>query len=122
VAKVSIDKAELMTALQLTSEEADKVLAMLKAVKGCHNGPDTVMNEIATLTHCYGTDAVRHEHSHVDSYWLDCVAVVLNVGDTYQTTIVYDTENNEFRLGCFGDCVEAAEAACEECAAQREEE
>lgn len=33
----------------------------------------------------------------------------LNMGDTYATTIVFDSRTEQFRIGCWGDCVERLE-------------
>lgn len=33
----------------------------------------------------------------------------LNMGDTYATTIIFDSRTEQFRVGCYGDVVEALE-------------
>lgn len=43
----------------------------------------------------------------IDGYWFDCRAVYLNTGDTYNTTILFDTKKDRFYLASMGDFVES---------------
>jgi hypothetical protein len=53
-----------------------------------------------------GVEGVKGEGAHVDNYWRDTILLYVNMGDTYDTTVMYDTENEEFLIGSYGDFVE----------------
>jgi hypothetical protein len=57
----------------------------------------------------YGIEAITMENAYVDKYWFNCVAIYVNVGETYQETIIYDTDANEFELASWGDWYEKHE-------------
>lgn len=46
---------------------------------------------------------------HIDRYWFHCRACYLNTGDTYNTTILFDTKKDRFYLTSWGDFVESLE-------------
>ncbi len=52
----------------------------------------------------HGTEAIRGRWSN--GYWCDIIAVYVNMGDTYNSTILYDREKRDFRITTFGDFVE----------------
>jgi hypothetical protein len=54
----------------------------------------------------HGVEAIQGDGTHIDNYWRDTVLVYVNLGDTYDTTILYDTENEEFSIGSWGDFME----------------
>lgn len=54
----------------------------------------------------YGVEAIRREDYQVDNYYHNIVALYVNVGDPYSTTVVYDTEEEEFFICGYGDWVE----------------
>lgn len=61
------------------------------------------IEEINSLLHGYGTEAVRGEWQN--GYWCDIVAVYVNMGDTYSTTVVHIRDVG-FRVMSWGDFVE----------------
>lgn len=52
-----------------------------------------------------GVEAIRGDY-HVDNYYFDIVALYVNTGDTYNPTLLYETETGRFRATTFGDWVE----------------
>jgi hypothetical protein len=44
--------------------------------------------------------------NHWDKYWTDTVAIYVNMGDTYVTTIIFNTVDNKFEVGSIGDWIE----------------
>jgi hypothetical protein len=56
-----------------------------------------------------GVEAIRIEGAHVDNYHFDIVATYVNTGDTYNLTLVHDSENNSFHLTSYGDWLQAYE-------------
>ena len=55
----------------------------------------------------YGIEAIQG--SHWQDYYLDIVLLYVNMGDTYDRTIVYDTIDNKFHITGWGDFVENSE-------------
>ena len=53
----------------------------------------------------HGIEAIRGDVT-VDRYYFDNVALYVNMGDTYNTTIVYETATNRFLLTDYGTWVE----------------
>jgi hypothetical protein len=79
-------------------------------VTTCYNHP-TNQDEIAMemfneLLDGFGVEAIRSEGEHVDNYHFDIVATYVNMGDTYNTTVVYDTIDKRFMVTSWGDFVE----------------
>ena len=56
--------------------------------------------------HGYGIEPIRKEGAYVDKYYYDIVGLYVNMGDTYDKTIVFDTENRQFLITSYGDFVE----------------
>lgn len=97
-------------------EAAEKAAALLNG----ELDPDTVLDRVLMLDHnervmealnevldCHGVEAIRSE-GEWDRYYGDVVAVYLNTGDTYCTTVLLDTEG-EFHVTSYGDWLEAFE-------------
>lgn len=54
----------------------------------------------------HGVESIRTSE-FIDRYWFDCRAAYLNTGDTYNTTILFDTKKDRFYLTSWGDFVES---------------
>lgn len=84
--------------------------------QSCYHTPswhhaETKLKALDELLGTYGTEPINAEGAYVSRYWLDCIGVYLNTGDTYATTLVYDTEGDRWKLTSWGDFLEAYEAA-----------
>ena len=55
----------------------------------------------------YGVEPIRGRY--VDRYHQDIQAVYVNLGDTYDTTILYDHETDRLQITSWGDWVECHE-------------
>jgi hypothetical protein len=53
----------------------------------------------------HGIEAIRGEY-HVDNYYFDTVALYVNMGDTYNATLFYETDTGRFKVTTMGDWVE----------------
>jgi hypothetical protein len=92
-----------------------------------HGKEDAVLNEINNLIDGFGVEAVTHQLAYVDSYYHDIIATYINLGDTYEPTIVHSSETGEFYLTSWGDFYEEWEfdqgiGFSEEKAVQKEDE
>lgn len=83
---------------------------------------DKAMEKANDLLGGHGVEAAQEEGTHVDRYWRDTVCLYVNLGDTYDTTILYDTEEDEFSIGSWGDFIEAREGEDEDDDEEEEEE
>jgi hypothetical protein len=93
-------------------KELDEILA-----KASNEGPDKVddaMKEANRILDGHGIEAIQGDDAWVDRYWRDTVLVYVNMGDTYDTTVCYDTEEGEFFVGSWGDFMEEWEQEEEE--------
>ncbi len=57
----------------------------------------------------HGVEAIRVVGAHAGNYYGDIIATYVNMGDTYDLTLVHDSENNSFHLTSYGDWVQAYE-------------
>ena len=56
----------------------------------------------------YGVEVLRSSDFR-KSYWGDIIALYVNMGETYETTILYDIDNEEFIKTSWGDFIENRE-------------
>jgi hypothetical protein len=56
----------------------------------------------------YGVEVLRSSDFR-KSYWGDIIALYVNMGETYETTILYDIDNEEFIKTSWGDFMENRE-------------
>lgn len=65
---------------------------------------DEVLEQVNKLMKAHGVEAIRGEW--VSFYFQDIVLLYVNTGDTYSSTVMYDTERDRFFIGSYGDWVE----------------
>lgn len=88
--------------------ESARIARMIAGVRGDADRADKVLEEVDRLVGGHGIEAIRDEEVH-DNYYGDVVALYVNMGDTYDTTLVYDTDTQEFQVTSWGDWYEAYE-------------
>jgi len=89
-----------------TGAEVAGIARMLEEAR--NEGPeeiDAVLERMNTFLKGYGVEAVRGDYQ-VDRYYYDIVAVYVNMGDTYDTTILYETDTGRFYVTSLGGWVE----------------
>jgi predicted RNase H-like nuclease len=69
---------------------------------------DLAMEAINVVLETYGVESLR-DANYWDSYYCDHVAIYANMGDTYDTTILYDRDNGRFIVTSYGDWIETEE-------------
>lgn len=83
-----------------------------KWIKQCHNRPSDLelkLNAINELLEGFGVENITIENSWINSFWQDTIALYINMGDTYSTTILYDTEEQSFEITSYDDFLEMRE-------------
>jgi len=94
---------ELMKALKLNETAAKILITMM----------DTnvlTVDEIMDVANLYmdqcGVEALKDERAWINHYYGNIIALYVNTGETYDMTLLYDTENQEFLLTSWGDFYE----------------
>lgn len=129
-------KKALMGALyEVDEKKAERIRAIIKGTldpetdpdtfKGtchwlsqCHHRPSDVEIKMAALNdllECFGVESVSIEGAWVNRYYGDTIALYCNGGDTYHTTLLYDTEKERFIISSWGDFYERAERKYKVC-------
>ena len=93
-------------------EEPETVEQTAEWVRQCFHRPSDAelqMHAADVLLGGFGVEAIRPEGAYVDSYHFDVVAEYVNFGDTYDMTLVYDTDEGEFYVTSWGGWLEAWE-------------
>lgn len=92
-------------ALGLDQEKAEQVRDVLMRESTGQVDAEQAMEEINDILGLFGVVALTGDY-HVDRYYFNIVALYLNTGDTYNTTVLYETETETFHLVSWGDWVE----------------
>jgi hypothetical protein len=71
--------------------------------------PDEALDLASELTGGFGVEAIRDPEAWVDNYYMDIVLLYVVQGDTYDTTVLYDTDERKFYIGSWGDWIEHAQ-------------
>lgn len=106
------DKAKRIRGLMDGSRGASQYESVKAWVRECLNSPPKIERVLMALNeelNGFGIESINAEDKRVDGFWLDCVACYVNQGDTYDTTIVYDTERGSYYVTSYGDWVETYE-------------
>lgn len=96
----------------ITSKTLEQLECNKKWIKQCFNRPtdhELAMNTLNIVLKGFGVEPIRLENAYVNRYWDDCIGTYINMGDTYITTIVFDTMNHSYHLTSWGDFYEHAE-------------
>lgn len=94
----------------LDVDEHAKTLAEIlsRAVNGPGHRPphiEVALQDANKLLRGHGIEAI-HSDIYRSGYWSNIVAVYVNMGDTYNATVLYDVEANAFDITTYGDWVE----------------
>lgn len=92
--------------LQINRWEATALKKLMQEVGQRQPEVDAVMKAANAYMEAHGIEAIRGDY-YVDGYWQDIVALYVNTGDTYNATLLYETEPERFVLTTWGDWVEA---------------
>lgn len=85
---------------------AGEVRAALERVYG-KRAINEELQIISQMLGGHGVEAIRGDE--FDSYWGDTVAVYVNMGDTYTTTVLFDVDKGKFEITSYGDWIEREE-------------
>lgn len=106
---ISKDKLSQVRKLIKGQVDLESFDSVKRRIAECYHRPDdtdltlTAINEVLEG---YGVEAIRG--SWEGGYYGDVAAVYVNMGDTYDQTVVYDTRKGEYKVTSWGDWVESA--------------
>ena len=92
--------------------EPETFASVEKMIAQCFHRPnaiDMILTAINEIIDGHGIEAVTMEDAYIDHYYFDIVGLYINMGDTYNPTILFDTEDNEFTATTWGDFYEMKE-------------
>lgn len=90
---------ELVDALAAPGKVSDNDDEFVKAV-------DEAMEKANEILDGHGVEGASGDGADFGPYWKDTILVYVNLGDTYDTTILFDPDEEEFSVGSWGDFVE----------------
>jgi len=107
----TISKETVKTLLGIIRGKIDPMTfqSVARWVNSCYNMPSDVelkMEACNEVLSGYGVEAIRGKWR--SSYHGDIVFTYVNMGDTYDQTVVFDCVKHEFHLTSWGDAVEHA--------------
>lgn len=85
-------------------EDAEVLAAHIRDARS-HEEVDKAMDLFNEEVEGFGVEGIRGDY-WVDSFYGDIVALYVNMGDTYNGTLLYETETGRFMLTTWGDWVE----------------
>lgn len=87
--------------------EAARIADLLENAAHTNKRAEKALEEVDKLINGHGVEAI--EGDYVDSYHQNIVATYVNMGDTYNTTVLYETATGRFFITTWGDWVERNE-------------
>lgn len=106
--------ADLITSSRVTAKSAESAMVDAMAIDakmraeengyGDHKAIDDILNVANSLFDGHGIEAIRGMRH--DRYYQDIVALYVNMGDTYNTTLLFDAVKTKFHVTSWGDFVE----------------
>lgn len=118
-----MNSKKLIEAFGITEDEAKELARMMrkavdsgdvqKSAYPYEVGPlttDDVLERANEILHGHGVESIDCENCQVSRYYYGIVLLYLNKGDTYDTTLLYDTDKEEFAIGSWGSWLEDHEA------------
>lgn len=94
----------------MSDGDISRLHSLLKSVSTSRQADDA-MEKANSIMEGYGTEAIRGKY--VSFFWQDAVAVFVNMGDTYDPTLLFDTVKDRFMVTTLGDFVESKQRAYE---------
>jgi len=88
--------------------ESARIARLIKGAGRSERKAEAAMEEIDKILGAHGVEALRDENQN-DRYFGDVIATYVNMGDTYDTTVVYDVHEATFHVTSWGDWFEEYE-------------
>lgn len=101
-----------MKELELTRTFGDEIgLRLFEVLKffdrnSSHEQIDNILDKCNEILDGSGIEPINGEFTYVDNYYMNIIALYVNLGDTYTTTILFNTEDYIFEIISWGDFYE----------------
>lgn len=96
-AVISVNR--LMEEFVLSKAEAKQLKTILtKIPKSNYEEIDDLLTQAKSIIEGEGVESITAEDVYVNSYYRDIIALYINKGDSYDTTILYDTYMNRVEI------------------------
>lgn len=91
----------------ITNENAVQLNKMIKLTEGwaVPRDAEKTLEFADKAIGGFGVESIRGDGG-AGGFWQEAVAAYVNTGDTYSSTVLYDTNKKRFYLTTFGDFVE----------------
>ena len=106
------DIARKLYRLETGQDKPEQYASVQEWLRQCYSRPsedELILHAMNEVLEGFGTEAIESPDYQVDRYHYGIVAVYVNRGDTYEPTVLYETETGRFRLTSWGDWVERNE-------------
>lgn len=105
---------ELIDILKLSESDAEELHTMMQSWEWeeyAKDEPtvDDVMTRANEMLGGFGVESLESEYAYVSSYFQNIIALYVNMGETYNNTLIFDTEREEFLISSWGDFFESWE-------------
>jgi hypothetical protein len=99
---------------QISREDAEVIVQHIRDAQGTQGTwqgseggreVDAALDLFNDEIDAHGVEAIRGDY-HAGRYYYDIVALYVNTGDTYNPTLLYETDTGRFLLTSWGDWVE----------------
>lgn len=104
MAKTSRREKDLVELLKLTPEEAEDLAKGMRIAAGDPKKVDELLEKVNERIGGFGVEAIDGDGP--GGYYMSVVLLYVNRGDTYDTTLLYQTDTATFHIGSWGDWVE----------------
>lgn len=92
----------------LTEKDASRLKKAIQAADDPES-VDAALDLANRLTDMHGVESLQASNAHVDRYYFNIVGLYVNTGETYDETLLYETEDERFLLTSYGAWIEWAE-------------
>lgn len=103
--------------LKVSAQEARELAQAMKRAAGDPYEADALLDRLNARLGGFGVEAIQgggRLPAGPGGYYMDIVLLYVNRGDTYDDTVLYDTDAERFLVGSWGDWVEEHEVEEEE--------
>lgn len=92
----------------MSREDAFRFSNRMKEAEGDHDAVDELLEDLDEAIEGHGVESITGNYT-IDKYYKDIALLYVNLGGTYDTTVLYDTEERKFLIGSWGGWVEEHE-------------
>jgi uncharacterized protein (TIGR02996 family) len=89
----------------VTLSQTAEIMKLIKNSGRSGKQVNETLEKISKILDSFGVESIRQEHMG-NGYWADTAAAYVNVGDSYEQTVLYDVRANRFLITTVGDFVE----------------